>query len=233
MSTLLTDGHQAQRQMDFLLAPLERRTIAWLIKRLPRRIAPDHLTIIGVVAALGFAACFALSGQLPALLWVGVGLLALNWFGDSLDGSLARARHIERPRYGYYLDHLVDAISTAAIAIGIGASPYMMLALGMGIGLVYLALSINVYLEAQTRGQFKIGYGVFGPTEARIALAAATAAIAAGLNFHVHALGQTWQALDIVALAMIAGMLISLAVRAAGNLRALAALEPPARPQAS
>ena len=85
----------------------------------------------------------------------------------------------------------------------------MMLALGMGIGLVYLALSINVYLEAQTRGQFKIGYGIFGPTEARIALAAATAAIAAGLNFHVHALGQTWQALDIVAVAMIAGMLLS------------------------
>ena len=91
-------------------------------------------------------------GELHWLLWVGVGLLALNWFGDSLDGSLARARQIERPRYGYYLDHLVDAVSTAAIAIGIGVSPYMMLWLGIGAGLVYMALSINVYLEAQTRG---------------------------------------------------------------------------------
>ncbi len=228
MDTLLTDGHQAQRQMDFLLAPIEQRTIAWLAPRLPRRIAPDHLTTFGVVAALGFAACFALAGELPALLWVGVGLLALNWFGDSLDGSLARARHIERPRYGYYLDHLVDVVSTAAIAIGIGLSPYMMLPVGMAVGLMYLTLSINVYLEAQTRGQFRIGYGIFGPTEARIALAAATGALAAGLNFHVHVLGQTWQALDIVGIAMIVVMSLSLLHRAAANLRALAALEPAA-----
>jgi archaetidylinositol phosphate synthase len=233
MTPLLTDGHQAQRKLDFLLAPLERRTIAWLVKRLSSRITPDHLTAIGVAAALGFAACFAFSGELRDLLWVGVGLLALNWFGDSLDGSLARARHIERPRYGYYLDHLVDAISTAAIVIGIGLSPYMMLPLGMAVGLMYLALSINVYLEAQTRGQFRIGYGVFGPTEARVALAAATAALAAGFDVHLHALGHTWQALDIVGVAMIVVMTLSLAVRAAGNLRALAALEPPARPQAA
>jgi len=229
MNTLLTDGHQAQRRLDFLLAPLEKRTIAWLVKRLPQRIEPDHLTALGVAAALGFAACFAFAGQAPWLLWVGVGLLALNWFGDSLDGSLARARHIERPRYGYYLDHLVDAVSTTAIAVGIGASPYMMLTLGIGAGLVYLALSINVYLEAQTRGEFKIGYGVAGPTEARVALAAVTAALALGANVHVAWLGQTWQALDIVAVVMIVVMSVSLLVRAAGNLRALAALEPPAR----
>jgi phosphatidylglycerophosphate synthase len=229
MNTLLTAGHQAARRLDCLLAPLERRTIAWLIRHLPRRIQPDHLTALGVAAAVGFAACFALSGQAPWLLWVGVGLLALNWFGDSLDGSLARARKIERPRYGYYLDHLVDAVSTTAIAIGIGASPYMMLVLGIGAGLVYLALSINVYLEAQTRGEFKIGYGVVGPTEARVALAAVTAALALGANVHIHALDQTWQALDLVAAAMIVVMTLSLLVRAAGNLRALAALEPPAQ----
>jgi archaetidylinositol phosphate synthase len=228
MNTLSTDGHQAKRRLDFLLAPLERRTIAWSIKRLPDSIQPDHLTALGVAAALAFAACFAFSGEAPWLLWLGVGMLALNWFGDSLDGSLARARKIERPRYGYYLDHLVDAISTAAIAVGIGASPYMMLALGIGAGLVYMALSINVYLEAQTRGEFKIGYGIVGPTEARIALAAVTAALALGANVHLHLLGQTWQALDLVGVAMIVVMTLSLLVRAAGNLRALAALEPPA-----
>ncbi len=228
MTTLSTDGHQATRQLDFVLAPLERRTIAAIIARLPRWVQPDHLTAVGVIAALGFAACFALSSELPWLLWVGVGLLALNWFGDSLDGSLARARHTERPKYGYYLDHLVDAISTTAIAVGIGASPYMMLSLGIGAGLVYMALSINVYLEAQTRGQFRIGYGVFGPTEARIALAAVTAAVALGVNVHVTLLGATWQALDVVGAIMIVVMTLSLAVRATGNLRALAALEPPA-----
>jgi archaetidylinositol phosphate synthase len=228
MTTLSTDGHQAKRQLDFVLAPLERRTIAAIIARLPRWVQPDHLTAIGVTAALGFAACFALSGHLHWLLWVGVGMLALNWFGDSLDGSLARARRTERPKYGYYLDHLVDAVSTAAIAVGIGASPYMMLSLGIGAGLVYMALSINVYLEAQTRGQFRIGYGIFGPTEARIALAAVTAAVALGVNVHLTWLGATWQALDIVGAIMIVVMTLSLAVRATGNLRALAALEPPA-----
>ena len=96
----------------------------------------------------------------------------LQWLGDSLDGTLARVRRIERPRYGYYLDHLVDAFATVAVGVGLGLSPYMLLSVGLAVALVYLLLSINVYLEAQTLGRFGIGYGRIGPTEARIALIA-------------------------------------------------------------
>ena len=103
--------------------------------------------------------------RLPALerrriwLWAASALLVVHWLGDSLDGTLARVRGIQRPRYGYYLDHLVDAVATAAIGIGLGLSPHMLLSVGMLIVVAYLVLSINVYLESQALGRFSIGYG--------------------------------------------------------------------------
>ena len=100
-------------------------------------------------------------------LWAASGLLVVHWLGDSLDGTLARVRKSERPRYGYYLDHLVDAIATALIGIGLGLSPYMLLATGLVIVIAYLVLSINTYLETNTLGVFSLGYGRLGPTEAR------------------------------------------------------------------
>ena len=92
----------------------------------------------------------------------------VHWLGDSLDGTLARVRKSERPRYGYYLDHLVDAFATAAIGIGLGLSPYMLLAVGLVIVIAYLILSINTYLETHAFGVFTLGYGRLGPTEARL-----------------------------------------------------------------
>ncbi len=111
--------------------------------------------------------------------------------GDSLDGTLARVRRSERPRYGYYLDHLVDAVATALIGIGLGLSPYVLLATGLAIVLAYLVLSINTYLETQVFGTFRLGYGRLGPTEARLALVALNSALAlgAGLRFTVEGLG--------------------------------------------
>ena len=100
-------------------------------------------------------------------LWVASALLVVQWLGDSLDGTLARVRGIQRPKYGYYLDHLVDAISTAAIGIGLGLSPYMLLSVGTLIVVAYLILSINVYLESFALGRFSLGYGYLGPTEIR------------------------------------------------------------------
>jgi len=108
------------------------------------------------------------------------GLLLLHWLGDSLDGTLARVRATERPRYGYYLDHLVDAFATAAIGIGLGLSPSMLFSVGLAIVVAYLILSINTYLETHAFGVFTLGYGRFGPTEARIALIALNTAIALG-----------------------------------------------------
>jgi phosphatidylglycerophosphate synthase len=171
----------APREKTFLLAPAEGRVLNWLAERMPARVMPDHMTVLGVLAALGIGAAYWLSGRDPAWLWVASGLLVVHWLGDSLDGTLARVRRIERPKYGYYLDHLVDAGATIAIGAGLGLSPYMGLATGLAIVIAYLALSINTYLETQVFGVFSLGYGRFGPTEARVGLIALNLALLAGV----------------------------------------------------
>ena len=106
----------------------------------------------------------------------------MHWLGDSLDGTLARVRRAERPRYGYYLDHLADAVATALVGLGLGLSAQMHLWTGLVLVIAYLALSINAYLETQALGRFSLGYGRLGPTEARIGLIALLAAVGAGVD---------------------------------------------------
>ena len=112
---------EAEREPNFLLARWERPTLSWIARRVPRRVLPDDLTILGVAAALGICGAYQLSNDASGWLWVASELLVIQWLGDSLDGTLARVREIQRPKYGYYVDHLVDAISTAAIGIGLGS----------------------------------------------------------------------------------------------------------------
>jgi archaetidylinositol phosphate synthase len=218
----------APRQKTFLLARPEGRVLEWIARRLPRWVMPDHLTALGVIAAIGIAAAYALSNRDPAWLWAASGLLVVHWLGDSLDGTLARVRRIERPRYGYYLDHLVDAIATALIGIGLGLSPYMLLATRMVVVIAYLVLSINTYLETKVFGVFSLGYGRLGPTEARVALIVVNTVLALGLAPVVAGLGL----IDVAVLGAAAVMVAALAARAFRNLRELARVEPPARPQA-
>src|ERR687895_1949694 len=207
MSHAASRNDDAPRSKQFLLAKAEARVLEWIARRLPARVMPDHMTALGVLAAIGIAGAYLASNGDKAWLWAASALLVVHWLGDSLDGTLARVRKIERPRYGYYLDHLVDAFATIAIGVGLGLSPFMLLSVGLAVALVYLLLSINVYLEAQTLGRFSIGYGRIGPTEARIALIAANTAIAlgAGLSFEVLGIGVT--ALDLFGAAAIAVML--------------------------
>jgi len=214
----------APRQKTFLLARPETRALEWIARRLPRWVMPDHLTALGVLAAIGIAAAYALSNRDPAWLWAASGLLVVHWLGDSLDGTLARVRRSERPRYGYYLDHLVDAIATALIGVGLGLSPYMLLATGMVIVIAYLVLSINTYLETKVFGVFSLGYGRLGPTEARLALVAINTLLAFGVGPVVAGLSV----LDVVVLGVAGAMAVALVVRALRNLRELARLEPQA-----
>src|SRR3954465_8692809 len=143
-----------ERKSVFLLARFERWALPRLAAALPGWVVPDHLTFLGVLAATGIAVCYALSNRSEHWLWGASALLVVHWFGDSLDGTLARVRKIERPRYGYYLDHLVDALSTAALGIGLGLSPFMLLSVGTLLVVAYLVLSINVYLESYALGRF-------------------------------------------------------------------------------
>ncbi len=227
MDTLKTGD--APREPRFLLAPFERRALPWLARRLPAWVLPDHLTLLGVFAALGIAGAYLLSNQDPVWLWAASALLVLHWFGDSLDGTLARERGIERPRYGYYLDHLTDAIATAVIGIGLGLSPYMLLSTGLAIVAVYLVLSINVYLETFAFGVFKLGYSWVGPTEARLALVVLNTVLVLGAGLDFTLAGTGFTVIDVVGLAGVALMTVLLLIRAGGNLRRLAALEPSAK----
>ncbi len=152
----------------------------------------------------------------------------MQWLGDSLDGTLARVRGIQRPKYGYYLDHIVDAIATAAIGIGLGLSPFMLLAIGTLIVVAYLILSINVYLESMAFGRFRLGYGFLGPTEIRAVLIALNTALALdlGLDFNILELNMT--VFDAIGLGIAGVMLVLLSGRVFGNLRELAKEEPAA-----
>ena len=219
---------ESAREPNFLLANAEKRVLTWIAQRLPRRILPDDLTALGVAAAIAICLAYQLSNDGSVWLWVASGLLVVHWLADSLDGTLARVRGIQRPRYGYYLDHLVDAIATAAIGIGLGLSPYMLLSTGLVIVVAYLVLSINVYLESQALGRFNLGYGKIGPTEARLVLIGLNVALAlgAGLGFEAWGIGIT--VLDLIGLGGAALMLLLLVGRAGRNLRELAAQEPAA-----
>jgi archaetidylinositol phosphate synthase len=219
---------KAEREPGFLLAVPERRLLRWIAARLPRWILPDDLTVLGVLAAFGICAAYQLSNNDLAWLWAASALLVVQWIGDSLDGTLARVRKIERPTYGYYIDHIVDAIATAAICIGLGLSPLMLLSVGTLIAVGYLVLSINVYLESFAFGRFNIGYGFVGPTEVRLILIAINTAVALGwgLSFHLFDLRLT--ALDLVGLAILAAMVLALTVRVIRNLRELSRKEPAA-----
>src|SRR5436305_9868127 len=223
-----TEAVKSTRGPNFLRARHEKRVLNAIARRLPRWILPDDLTALGVVSAVAICIAYHATNVGRGWLWVASGLLVVHWLGDSLDGTLARVRGIERPRYGYYLDHLVDAISTACIGIGLGLSPYMLLSTGALIVVAYLMCSINVYLESHALGRFSIGYGRIGPTEVRLVLIALNTALAVGapLGFHLAGIGMT--AFDVVGLT-IAGVMCALLVgRALANLRALGRDEPAA-----
>jgi phosphatidylglycerophosphate synthase len=219
----------APREKTFLLARPEARVLDAIARRLPARVMPDHMTALGVLAALGIGAAYWLTLRDPAWLWVASGLLVVHWLGDSLDGTLARVRRIERPKYGYYLDHLVDGLATAAIGTGLGLSPYLLLSSGLAVVVVYLLLSINTYLETTVFGVFRLGYGRIGPTEARLALIGLNTALALGAGLGLELVGVGLTVLDVVVLAVSAGMVIALLARATHNLRELARREPPGR----
>src|SRR3954447_8893128 len=218
----------ADREPNFLFANAEKRLLRVIAARLPRWIVPDDLTRLGVAAAVAICAAYQLSNDGRWWLWVASALLVVHWLGDSLDGTLARVRGIERPRYGYYLDHLVDALSTACIGIGLGLSPFMLLAVGALIVVAYLMLSINVYLESYALGCFSIGYGKVGPTEVRVLLIALNTALALGLGLDFKLAGIGMTVFDVVGLG-IAGVMCALMMgRAASNLRRLGRDEPAA-----
>jgi len=161
----------AARIHQSFLAAAEKRALIWLAERMPRAINSDHLTALGFAAQLATGACYALASQDRRWLLGAIVCLAFNWFGDSLDGTLARVRQQQRPRYGFYVDHMIDSIGSTAMMLGLAWSGYMHPFIAIGLLIAFLLLSIQSYLATYTIGEFHLSFWKFGPTELRILLA--------------------------------------------------------------
>jgi archaetidylinositol phosphate synthase len=178
----MQDIRTHKRILDTFTGPLERPLLRWLAGRMPAWVNPDILTGVGVLGALVTFAGYALCAISPNFLWLASFGFVINWFGDSLDGTLARYRHIERPIYGFYIDHCVDAFCEVLIFLGLGLSPYVHLDLALLALVGYLLVSVLVYVRTCVKGEFALSYGKLGPTEARM--------IAIGANTLVYLVGN-------------------------------------------
>jgi len=161
----------ATRIQESFHAVLERNTLGYLAERTPAWINSDHLTVMGFVSQCSAGLCYALARWNPDALLAGILCLGLNWLGDSLDGTLARVRHQERPRYGFYVDHVSDTIAAVFLMGGLAVSGYAHPGVALGMLVAFLTLSIEAYLATYTLGSFQLSYWKFGPTEIRILLA--------------------------------------------------------------
>jgi len=159
-----------KRVNDILLGPLERPALQWLAAHMPAWMNPDILTGIGVMGAVIIFFSYWLSNEVPAFLWIASLGFVINWFGDSLDGTLARYRKIERPKYGFFVDHTMDCFSEVLVVMGLGLSPYVTFSVACLALIGYLLMSVLIYIRTYVYGVFQISYGKFGPTEVRVIL---------------------------------------------------------------
>lgn len=164
----MVDISKHKRVNDILLGPLERPALKWLAAHMPKWVTPDICTLIGVIGAFLIAASYALSRLNQNYLWLASLGFIINWFGDSLDGTLARFRHIERPIFGFFIDHTVDAFNEMIIFLGLGLTLYVNFSVACLALIGYLLLSVVVYVRTCVAGEFKISYGKLGPTEIRV-----------------------------------------------------------------
>jgi phosphatidylglycerophosphate synthase len=172
-----TGFRHATRIQESIFAAPEKRLLIWLAERIPARINSDHLTLLGFTAQLLTGVSYALARYDRLWLLAGIAFLALNWFGDSLDGTLARVRNQQRPRYGFYVDHILDSIGSVALMGGLALSGYMSPAIAISLLILFLLLSIQSYLATYTFGEFRMSFWSFGPTELRLLLVAGNLAL--------------------------------------------------------
>jgi len=158
----------AVRIQTSVLNALEKKVLVWLAERQPRWMTSDILTYIGSFGAVVIAAGYILSTWNINYLWLSSLGFVINWYGDSLDGTLARVRKTQRPIYGYYLDHTIDAINEVMIFVGVGLSGLMHLEIALLALVMYLLMTINVSINAHLKKEFKLTYASMGPTEFRI-----------------------------------------------------------------
>jgi len=220
-----TQSHAVRRSEEITFAPAmriqqsfvavaEKKTLIWLAERTPAWINPDHLTIVGFASQCLAGACYALARWNRSMLLLGIAFLAVNWLGDSLDGTLARVRDRQRPRYGFYVDHIADTFAALSLMGGLALSGFVYPAIAIAMLVVFLMLSIEVYLATYTLGRFQLSYWKFGPTEIRLLLAAGNVALLHSPT--VNILGGHFRLFDVggvIATVGMSAMLIVCAIR--------------------
>jgi phosphatidylglycerophosphate synthase len=215
-------GHE--RQHGSLLAAPEKKLLVWIAERLPRRINSDHLSLLGLSAMLAAGLAFWASSFDPRWLLGVVAALALNWFGDSLDGTVARVRNQQRPRYGFYVDHMLDVAGAAFLFGGMALSSHMSTAVGLSLLVTYMMVSAESYLATHARSVFKLSFLRVGPTELRLLLAAG--ALRVMVDPTVGLFGREFLLLDVGGAVAAAGMVVAFTVSALRNTAALYREEP-------
>lgn len=221
-----TLGH-CSRILDGLISRHEKPALNWLAARVPMTVVPDHLTLLGVFGALLASVSLAGSHYLPSLMWLALLGLFINWLGDSLDGSVARLRRIERPRYGFFVDHLSDAASQVLIVAGLGLSPYLRFDIVCVALVSYLLLSIYTLVKLHVSRTMRLTYFGVGPTEVRLLIGSGIVLAALvetpPLNTPIGAISL----FDGAALLLAAFALASAVIMFARDAAQLAAIDPP------
>jgi len=195
----------ATRIQEALTASVERKALFWLAKRTPQWVSPDHLTALGCAAQFLAGASYALSRWNKYGLLLATFFIMLNWLGDSLDGTLARYRGRLRPRYGFYVDHMVDTFGATFLVCGLAASKYLHWQIAVSMLIAFLVLSVETYLAAYTLSDFRLSHGFFGPTEIRLLLVIGNVT----LMFHpyAHLFGRDFPLFDVSGAVAAAGMM--------------------------
>ena len=231
---------QAERIQTSVINKLEHKALVWLAKRQPKWVTSDMLTGVGIVGAFIVGLGFVLTRYSIDWLWLSSAGLVINWYGDSLDGTLARVFNCQRPVYGYYVDHTVDCINEGLMFIGAGLSPFLHLDFALLAYAIYLVLTINVSINAHLKGEFRLTYIKLGPTEFRLIIVIANTLLIAipalvAISHTYHILGHTitLRILDYVALGIIVIMSLIYLFTTLSDARKYSAIDPkkPRSPQ--
>ena len=213
----------ATRIQESITSGFERRALLWLAARMPPWVTSDQLTLLGFMAMILAGASYLLARWHPVGLLLATGCLALNWFGDSLDGTLARVRNRQRPRYGFYVDHIVDSFGALFLMSGLAASGYVDWRIATGMLVAFLLLSIESYLASYTLGIFRLSFAKFGPTEIRILLAAGNTVL--WFRPAIKVPGLSYRLLDFGGLVAVGAMGVMVVVATVWHTRELYQLE--------
>jgi len=221
----MTIAHQsAVRLQASLLSAAEKRLLVWMARRMPAWVTSDQLSGLALLSMLGAGASYWLASWHRVGLVLVVFFLALNWFGDSLDGTLARVRGTERPRFGYYVDHVIDAVGTLFLLGGLALSGYMTPIVALALTVTYFLVLVEVYLASHVLKTFRMDFLLVGPTELRIVLAVGTLVLL--VHPHSTILGRTYLLFDVGGLAAALGLLVAFMTAAVRNTRRLYLEEP-------